>query len=128
MEDREVYMKKIKSLILASLLVIVILVSLIFYSSATFQKQSFEEKREKLLEQLYSNINEAILEGRYECCIEPPCTMCYLGHWIWDDGTCACDEMIAKGELDKVCPQCKRGIEEGECKSANESFCEISFD
>lgn len=124
-------MKIKKSITLVSLVVIVILVSLIIYSSATFREQGFEEKREILLEQLYSNIDEAILEGKYECCIEPPCTMCYLGNWIWDDGTCACDEMIAKGELDKVCPQCVRGIEEGKCKSSSDSdetFCEVNFD
>ena len=55
--------------------------------------------------------------GKYKCCIKPLCTMCYLGEWAWEDGTCDCDGMIAKGDLDKVCPQCKKGIEEGRCKS-----------
>jgi len=43
--------------------------------------------------------------------------MCYLGDWIWKDGTCDCDEMIKRGEWDKVCPQCQKGIKEGKCQS-----------
>ena len=50
--------------------------------------------------------------------------MCFLGDWLWDDGTCDCDGMIVKGEWDKVCPQCKKGIEEGFCKSTLEKPCD----
>ncbi|MFA4855316.1 MAG: hypothetical protein WC634_01855 [archaeon] len=78
---------------------------------------TFEERRGNILNELSEAINDAKLEGKYGCCIEPPCTMCYLGEWIWDDGYCRCDEMIAKGEFDKVCPQCKKGLEEGKCVS-----------
>ena len=88
-------------------------------SFAVFKKNenSFEKKREKVLSQLYLAIEEAEEIGKYKCCIEPLCTMCYLGDWIWKDGTCDCDRMIAMSDLDKVCPQCKKGIEEGKCKS-----------
>jgi hypothetical protein len=81
--------------------------------------QTFEQKREIVLEELSLAIEDAKEQGKYHCCIEPACTMCYLGNWIWDDGTCDCDGMIAKGEMDKVCPQCVNGIEEGQCKSAS---------
>lgn len=108
----------------------IVIISIVILSLVTVspKKESYEEKREKLLEQLYMNIEEAKLEGNYECCIEPPCTMCYLGNWIWDDGTCHCDEMIAKGEYDKVCPQCQKGTEQVNCNSAStndEGWCEI---
>ncbi len=80
-------------------------------------KNSFEEKREQILSELHLAIEEAEEIGKYKCCIEPLCTMCYLGDWIWKDGTCDCDGLIARGEWDRVCPQCQRGIEEGRCKS-----------
>lgn len=86
--------------------------------------QSFEQKRTNILNELYSAINEAKVQGKYICCIDPPCTMCYMGTWIWKDGSCYCDEMMAKGESDKVCPQCKKGLEEGRCKSSLRDVCE----
>ena len=89
--------------------------------------ESFEDKRARVLGELSLAIDGAVAEGKYECCIDPPCTMCYMGNWLWDDGTCKCDEMIANGEYDKVCPQCARGLEEGLCKYANKSICEIEI-
>ncbi len=73
--------------------------------------------REQVLGQLYLAIEKAKEDGNYKCCIEPPCTMCYMDNWIWEGGICECDEMIAKRDWDKVCPQCVRGIEEGKCES-----------
>ena len=84
------------------------------------REESFEERRSRVLNELSNSINDAVLEGKYSCCINPPCTMCYLGNWLWDDGLCRCDEMIAKGEFDKVCPECKNGIEEEFCESTLE--------
>ncbi len=87
----------------------------------TFKVEMIKEndslEREKILFQLYSAIEKAKKEGKYKCCIEPPCTMCYLGNWIFEDGVCDCEEMIKKGDLSKVCPQCLKGIKEGKCKS-----------
>jgi len=77
----------------------------------------FEKNRERVLSQLYLAIEDAEKMGKYKCCIEPPCTMCYLGDWVWEDGNCDCDGKIAMGEWDKVCPQCKKGIKEGKCQS-----------
>lgn len=68
-------------------------------------------------------IDQQVKEGNYGCCIEPACTMCFMGEWLWDDGICRCDGMIVKEELDKVCPQCKKGLGEGLCKSTNEKPC-----
>jgi len=91
-----------------------------------FQKElSFKDRRELILEDITLAIEGAEKEGRYKCCIEPACTMCYLGDWIWGDGSCYCDDMIKQGEDDKVCPQCKKGLEEGLCKSVEEEECEI---
>lgn len=96
---------------------------LIWYIYQDPPKESFEQKRTVILSELSVAIGEAKSQGKYDCCIEPPCTMCYLGEWIWKDGICRCDEMILKGELDKVCPQCKEGVSEGKCTSTNKNTC-----
>ncbi|MFH1836389.1 MAG: hypothetical protein ABH851_09400 [Methanobacteriota archaeon] len=85
------------------------------------QYQSFEVRREKIISNMESTIAEKSEAGEYRCCITPACDMCFLGHWLWDDGICRCDEMIAKGEFDKVCPQCQKAIEEGACNSEQQS-------
>lgn len=99
----------------------VLTVLLVLYSAGNVM--SPEQKRERILNELSLAIEEAQSEGKYNCCIEPPCTMCYFGDWIWKDGSCDCGGMIARGELDKVCPQCKKGIEAGLCKSTAEQAC-----
>jgi len=72
---------------------------------------------EKVIENLYDAIESAEQKGEYKCCIEPACTMCYLGHWKFEKGSCHCDEAISEGRLDDVCPECKSGIKKGFCKS-----------
>jgi len=104
---------------------IFVVISLVVILTVLPKQKNFETKREILLSQLYENIEDAAKIGRYKCCVEPPCTMCYLGNWIWEDGSCYCDEMIVKGEFDKVCPQCKKGIEEGKCISTDKTRCKI---
>lgn len=93
---------------------VVLLLAVIFFNAvfsvnglANFKKESFDQKRARDLNELSLSIEEAAAQGKYNCCVTPPCTMCYLGNWIWKDGICRCDEMVAKGEFDKVCPQCK---------------------
>jgi len=115
-------MKKNKIIITVS----ISLIAVLFISFVFLQENNFEQKREKVLSALSQSIEEAEAEGKYECCIEPPCTMCYLGHWLWEDGICRCDEMIAKGELDKVCPQCGHELESGNCSETSEAetWCE----
>lgn len=58
--------------------------------------------------------------AEYTCCIDPPCSMCSEGRWIFAGGTCECRTHYAEylktndsEHLDKVCPECKKGIEEG---------------
>ncbi len=86
--------------------------------------QSFEKKRSNIINDMEMLIEQQTKEGNYRCCIEPACTMCFMGDWLWDDGICRCDDMIANGEDDKVCPQCKKGLEEGFCKYSEKEKCE----
>ena len=90
---------------------------------AEFKKDNTND-RDQVLAQLYLGIEQVKKEGNYKCCIEPPCTMCYLDNWIWKGGVCDCDTMIKEEKWDKVCPQCIRGIEEGRCNS-QEGSCPI---
>jgi len=114
-----------KKLFLISSFIFIIIASLLFIFTIVPKQENFDTKREILLNQLYENIEGVKEMGKYKCCIEPPCTMCYLGDWIWDDGSCYCDDMIKNGESDKVCPQCKKGIEEGKCTSTDGGLCEL---
>jgi len=86
---------------------------------------SFEKKRSNVIGNMEMLIEQQVEEGNYRCCIEPACTMCFMGDWLWDDGICRCDDMIANGEDDKVCPQCIKGLEKGICKSTNEEPCDL---
>lgn len=80
------------------------------------------KQQETALESLIAqDIQKAVEAGDYRCCIEPPCTMCYLEANQWNNftaGTCACDDLIAQGK--EPCPQCKQGLcgtdVEGTCK------------
>ncbi len=105
--------------------IILLIFALVFLISCE-KELSFEERREIVLSDLSEAIEEAEEQGRYRCCIEPACTMCYMGSWIWKDGSCYCDDMIKEGKDDKVCPQCVRGIEEGLCKSTIEEGCDVN--
>ena len=85
------------------------------------ENHDFADTRSEVLSDLDAAIASAVDTGDYHCCISPPCTMCYLGSWTFEDGKCNCDAMIAKGELDKVCPECKKGVESGTCSSQVEA-------
>ena len=114
-----------RKLFLISSFIFIIIASSFFVFTILPKQENFDTKREILLNQLYKNIEEAKEIGKYKCCIEPPCTMCYLGNWIWEDGSCYCDDMIKKREFDKVCPQCKKGIEGGKCTSTDGGVCKL---
>ncbi len=76
-----------------------------------FEGLSAEGMYRKLLEERDYAISQAIAAGDYRCCINPPCTMCYMEANQWNNGqpgTCACDDLIAQGK--ESCPQCKRGL------------------
>lgn len=109
-----------------------ILVFMVFGVAAGFiigslfpDTRNYEDRRHSLMDDMASLIEEKVDSGEYKCCIEPACDMCFLGHWLWDDGICRCDEMIASGQDDKVCPQCKKALEEGLCKSSSEVACTV---
>ena len=80
----------------------------------------------RAIENLYKAIEKAEEKGDYRCCIDPPCTMCFLGKWKFEKGTCFCDDAIREGRTEDVCPECKKGLEQGLCKSSE--FCELKKD
>jgi len=114
-------MKKEIAAVSIILVVTSALVSALLLAGASPYNEDFQKRRTRVLGELSSAIEDAENAGLYDCCIEPPCTMCYLGNWIWKDGVCRCDEMIAQGKFDQVCPQCLKGLDGGSCKSAGEA-------
>jgi hypothetical protein len=92
-------------------------------SSVDFSQLSPSEKQQRVIQERDGAIQEVIDEGVYQCCIEPPCTMCYMEANQWNNyqaGTCACDELIAQGK--EPCPQCERGL----CETDGVGTCEVS--
>ena len=79
--------------------------------------------KEKNPDEVIGNLEKAIKQaeerGDYRCCLQPACTMCYLGKWKFEKGTCYCDDAIKEGRFDDVCPECKKGLEKGICESIN---------
>lgn len=83
-----------------------------------------QEMYDRIVKERDHAINEVKLAGNYRCCIDPPCTMCYMGANKWNNftaGTCACDDFIARGE--EPCPQCSRGLEQ--IHDEENIFCDI---
>jgi len=88
------------------------------YQNPNFKELSSEEMLDKIIKERDYAIAKAVMEGAYRCCINPPCTMCYMEANQWNNeksGTCACDDLIAQGK--EPCPQCKSGL----CESSGES-------
>ncbi len=108
-------------LIAASVTILITLIIIKAQTTNDFKSKSLDEKRNEILSEIDMTLKEAEESGKYKCCIEPPCKMCFLGNWIWEDGMCDCDTMIAQGKWDKVCPECKAGIKEGRCVSSKTS-------
>jgi hypothetical protein len=76
--------------------------------------QSPGSTRDELVSLRDLAIKRARAEGKYKCCLEPPCTMCFWEGNPWNNntaGTCACDDLIAQGK--EPCPQCAGVMEEG---------------
>jgi hypothetical protein len=89
-------------------------------------KNQETEEPDKVINNLYEAIQVAEEKGEYKCCIEPACTMCYLGHWKFEKGTCYCDLAISEGRNEDVCPECKSGLEQGLCNSVEQEECELN--
>ena len=90
-----------------------------------FSKLSPEEMHERIIEERDYAIGQAVLAGDYRCCINPPCTMCYMEANEWNNytaGTCACDDLIARGE--EPCPQCGRGLKDIHAEDG--TFCDVN--
>jgi hypothetical protein len=99
------------------LFVIILIVSIGYFTEKhSFKERTFEEDRAEVISEMDVVLRKAVQSGEYRCCIEPPCKMCFLGNWIFEDGRCDCDSLIIQGSWDEVCPECKRGVEEGRCK------------
>ena len=77
----------------------------------SFRKLTPAERHKRIIEERDYAIDQAVKAGTFKCCIEPPCTMCYMEANQWNNhqaGTCACDDLVAQGE--EPCPQCERGL------------------
>lgn len=91
------------------------------FQTTSLEKLGSQTRLEKITEERDRAIKLAVKEGVYQCCIEPPCTMCYLEANQWNNyqpGTCACDQLIAQGK--EPCPQCQHGV----CETDSQSACE----
>lgn len=80
---------------------------------------------EEVITNLFGAIEVAKQNGDYRCCINPACTMCYLGKWKYEKGTCYCDDAIKEGKGEDVCPECKKGLDSGLCSSVEGEDCEV---
>jgi len=87
--------------------------------NSEFKNLNAEEMYKRIINEREYAIGKAIETGVYKCCINPPCTMCYMeaNQWNnWRAGTCACDDLVAQGK--EPCPQCQEklcGSQEGSC-------------
>lgn len=112
-------------IILLPILLIFLVANLLFGLSqkqTSFSQLSPQEKQQRVVEKRDLGIKQAMEAGDYRCCINPPCTMCYMEANQWNNfqaGTCACDDLIAQGK--EPCPQCKKGLcpqdEDGVCQT-----------
>lgn len=76
-----------------------------------FEKLNPQEMHKKIIAERDYAITQAVARGDFRCCINPPCTMCYMEANEWNNytpGTCACDGLIAEDK--EPCPQCQRGL------------------
>lgn len=117
-------MKIVKILIIVFLILVGVgLGYLISNQRPFFETLSTEEMQQKIVKQRGIAIQKAVKEGKYKCCISPPCTMCFMEANQWNNfeaGTCACDGLIAQGK--EPCPQCKNAF----CGGEENNSCRIN--
>lgn len=118
----------IKKGLILSLFLLGIGLGFLFARRENFSLKSLnpQEIHQKIIQERDGAIQKAVEAGDYRCCINPPCTMCYLEANQWNNftpGTCACDDLIAQGK--EPCPQCQKGLCEkdsaGTCKTNSEA-------
>lgn len=83
----------------------------VYTQYTSFKNLSPDEMYKRIIKERDYAVSQAAARGDYRCCINPPCTMCYLEANEWNNqtpGTCACDDLIAQGQ--EPCPQCKKGL------------------
>lgn len=88
-----------------------------------FENLSVKEMYEEIIAKRDIAIQKAVEEGDFKCCINPPCTMCFMEANQWNNfqpATCACDDLIAQGK--EPCPQCVRGL----CDKTEEGTCQVN--
>lgn len=91
--------------------------------SFSFKDLSVKEMHQLIVEQRDIAVQKAVKEGNYKCCINPPCTMCFMEANQWNNyqaGTCACDDLIAQGK--EPCPQCQESL----CETTEAGTCQVS--
>jgi len=63
----------------------------------------------KIDDYLHLAMEKAEKAGVYNCCVEAPCTMCFLEGNLWNNqkaGRCNCADFVRQGK--EPCPQCKK--------------------
>lgn len=86
----------------------------------SFKNLDPQEMYKRIIQERDYAIAQAVARGEYRCCINPPCTMCYMEANEWNNhrpGTCACDDFIEQGK--EPCPQCQRGLCDAKGSSCN---------
>lgn len=110
------------------LIILLILFSLSFgfflarWQNPPFTSLTLQEMPQRIIAERNFAIQKAIEAGTYQCCINPPCTMCYLEPNQWNNftpGTCACDQLIAQEK--EPCPQCQKGL----CEKNEKDTCQV---
>ena len=92
--------------------------------SDSFEKLNSKEMNKRIIAERDFAIKKAVKAGDYRCCINPPCTMCYMQANKWNNfkaGTCACDDLLAQGK--EACPECKSGL----CEQKDEGSCKLDL-
>lgn len=93
------------------------------FSKPDFKSLTAEQMYHRIISERDYAIGKAVEASAYRCCINPPCTMCYLEANQWNNftpATCACDDLIAQGQ--EPCPQCQRGL----CQTDGKGACKFN--
>ncbi len=68
--------------------------------SDDFTTLSLDDMRSEILSELDFAVELAEEAGIYECCVDPPCRICFV-----EEGSCDCIEKLANAE--DICEECK---------------------
>jgi hypothetical protein len=102
-------MKKIFIFSIIFILGFVLSAGIYFLVFPPFDLLSLEKMPAKINNYLHLAIKKSEKAGIYNCCVDPPCTMCFLEGNTWNNpkaGRCNCAEFVRQGK--EPCPQCKK--------------------